>query len=221
MNIKQIRLQNFDFLVKENLNGSTATAAKFFAKHQSYISRLRKGGKNGWIGDEFAREIENKMNLDAGAMDSKLWEQNTVLSVFDIQASCGGGMLAESACPDLIRDITLTKLAIKDLLGMDNLKNINLCSTCGDSMEPTIPRNSIALVKMDIKEFKNSGVYLFTFQDFIYIKRLHRGRDGVIHVTSDNQKYSGGDFIIKKEEYDQLIVHAQFWKVLPLDFIDV
>ena len=88
-------------------------------------------------------------------------------------------------------------------------------------MEPTIPPKSITLIKTDVVEFESSGVYLFTFQGYTYIKRLARGKAGVIHVTSDNPIYSKSDFVIEPSEFDDLFIHGKFWKVLPLDFLDI
>ncbi|WP_246830759.1 MULTISPECIES: helix-turn-helix domain-containing protein [Neisseria] len=142
------------------------------------------------------------------------------LDLYDVSASCGSGHLNVDY-PELLHSLEIPKTALKELLGTDNLHGVKLMSPDGDSMEPTIPPKSITLIKTDVAEFESSGVYLFTFQGYTYIKRLARGKAGVIHVTSDNPIYSKSDFVIEPEEFDDLFIHGKFWKVLPLDFLDI
>ena len=142
------------------------------------------------------------------------------LDLYDVAASCGGGHL-NADYPELLHSLEIPKSALKELLGTDNLHGVKLMSPDGDSMEPTIPPKSITLIKTDVSDFESSGVYLFTFQGYTYIKRLARGKAGVIHVTSDNPIYSKSDFVIEPEECDDLFIHGKFWKVLPLNFLDI
>lgn len=142
------------------------------------------------------------------------------LDLYDVAASCGSGHL-NADYPELLHSLEIPKTALKELLGTDNLHGVKLLSPDGDSMEPTIPPKSITLIKTDVVEFESSGVYLFTFQGYTYIKRLARGKAGVIHVTSDNPIYGKSDFVIEPEEFDDLFIHGKFWKVLPLDFLDI
>ena len=142
------------------------------------------------------------------------------LDLYDVAASCGSGHL-NADYPELLHSLEIPKSALKELLGTDNLHGVKLMSPDGDSMEPTIPLKSITLIKTDVADFESSGVYLFTFQGYTYIKRLARGKAGVIHVTSDNPIYGKSDFVIEPEEFDDLFIHGKFWKVLPLDFLDI
>ena len=142
------------------------------------------------------------------------------LDLYDVAASCGSGHL-NADYPELLHSLEIPKAALKELLGTDNLHGVKLMSPDGDSMEPTIPPKSITLIKTDVVDFESSGVYLFTFQGYTYIKRLARGKAGVIHVTSDNPIYGKSDFVIEPDEFDDLFIHGKFWKVLPLDFLDI
>ena len=145
---------------------------------------------------------------------------STTLKLYDMKASCGLGTVIPEF-PELLRTIEIPNDALIELLGTTNLHGVQLMPPDGDSMEPTIPRRSITLIKTDIDKFQDSGVYLITFDGYTYIKRLARGKSGVIKVISDNKLYSDTDFDIKPNEVDQLIVHGKFWKALPLDFVDV
>ena len=142
------------------------------------------------------------------------------LDLYDVAASCGGGHINPDF-PELLYSLEIPRPALKELLGTDNLHGVKLISPDGDSMEPTVPAKSVALIRTDVSDFAAGGVYLFTFQGYTYIKRLSRGKAGVIHVTSDNPIYGKSDFVIEPEEFDDLFIHGKFWKVLPLDFLDI
>lgn len=170
-----------------------------------------------------AREIDymaDTVDSEKLAAYQKSTTDTTTLYLYDWSASCGHGVLNHDF-PELLRTIEIPNDALQELLGTTNLKGVHLMPPDGDSMEPTIPRRSITLIKTDIAEFKSSGVYLITFDGYTYIKRLSRGKHGIIKVTSDNRSYAATDFEITPEEYEQLTVHGRFWKTLPLDFLDI
>lgn len=142
------------------------------------------------------------------------------LDLYDVAASCGGGHINPDF-PELLYSLEIPRPALKELLGTDNLHGVKLISPDGDSMEPTVPQKSITLIKTDVNEFQTGGIYLFTFDGYTYIKRLSRGKGGAIHATSDNRHYAPSDFLITPEEADKFHIHGKFWKVLPLDFLDI
>lgn len=146
--------------------------------------------------------------------------ETTTINLFDVSASCGHGVVNPDY-PQLLRSIEIPNDALFELLGTNNPTNVQLMPPDGDSMEPTIPQKSITLIKTDVNEFQTGGIYLFTFDGYTYIKRLSRGKGGAIHATSDNRHYAQSDFLINPEEADKFHIHGKFWKVLPLDFLDL
>ena len=218
--------------------GSQAALARQIDKAPAQISQWINAvpsstGKPRSLKAGTAREIERKTGKPTGWFDQPetdsaiislktelIIKDTTTLYLYDVAGACGGGHL-NPEYPELLRSLEIPNTALQELLGTTNLKGVQLCPPDGDSMEPAIPRRSITLIKTDIGEFQNSGVYLITFQGYTYIKRLARGKGGVIHVTSDNPAYAKSDFDIEPYEYEQLIVHGKFWKTLPLDFLDL
>lgn len=154
------------------------------------------------------------------AMGEDALAETTTLQLMDVAGSCGQGVV-NPEYPSLLRSIEIPDAALLQLLGTTNLNNVELVSPDGDSMEPTIPRKSIILAKTNTSVFDGSGIYFFTLDGYSYIKRLARGKHGVIKATSDNPAYSGTNFEISPEEFDQLTIHAKLWKVLPLEFLDI
>lgn len=226
------KLQNFLF------DGKQKNLADAIGKSPAQLNQWLNGYRN--LSDGMALQIERTLGLPWGWLNSSdkvplslldgnrpsenlsgdLPNDRVRLDLYDVAASCGSGHL-NADYPELLHSLEIPKSALKELLGTDNLHGVKLMSPDGDSMEPTIPPKSITLIKTDVADFESSGVYLFTFQGYTYIKRLARGKAGVIHVTSDNPIYSKSDFVIEPEEFDDLFIHGKFWKVLPLDFLDI
>lgn len=201
-------------LVGQWFNGQTGLGKKpllAFEKKTRFSTRWLADG----LGEKYRKDVEKYREVDFSD-----GPETARLDLYDVAASCGSGHL-NADYPELLHSLEIPKSALKELLGTDNLHGVKLMSPDGDSMEPTIPPKSITLIKTDVVDFESSGVYLFTFQGYTYIKRLARGKAGVIHVTSDNPIYSKSDFVIEPEEFDDLFIHGKFWKVLPLDFLDI
>ncbi|WMY91905.1 LexA family transcriptional regulator [Snodgrassella communis] len=200
-------------LVNQWFNGETGLGKKpliEFEKKTNFSFQWLAEGSGNKYKSGTNNEIVGKTTLS----------NTTILKQYDMRASCGFGS-CNPDFPELLRTIEIPNNALVELLGTQNLNSVELMPPDGDSMEPTIPRRSITLIKTDIDKFQDSGVYLITFDGYTYIKRLARGKSGVIKVMSDNKRYADSDFDIKPDELDLLIIHGKFWKALPLDFIDI
>ncbi|PIT24096.1 hypothetical protein BGI36_01325 [Snodgrassella communis] len=173
-------------------------------------------------GSKYKTDRENEIVTTTSLSNITVSTQSntTILRLYDMRASCGFCSYYPDF-PELLRTIEIPNNALVELFGTQNLNGVELMPPDGDSMEPTIPRRSITLIKTDIDKFQDSGVYLITFDGYTYIKRLARGKSGVIKVISDNKRYADSDFDIKPDELDRLIIHGKFWKALSLDFMDI
>lgn len=208
-------------LVNQWFKGDTGLGKKpllEFEKKTNFSSQwLAEGSGNKY---KLGRDNENITTTTLSTTIIPTQSNTTILRLYDMRASCGFGS-CNPDFPELLRTIEIPNNALVELLGTQNLNSVELMPPDGDSMEPTIPRRSITLIKTDIDKFQDSGVYLITFDGYTYIKRLARGKSGVIKVISDNKRYADSDFDIKPDELDRLIIHGKFWKALPLDFIDI
>lgn len=206
-------------LVNQWFKGDTGLGKKpllEFEKKTNFSSQWLAEG----LGSKYKNNRDNEISTTLSNTIVPSEGNTTVLKLYDIRVSCGFGS-CNTDFPEFLRTIEIPNKALVELLGTQNLNGVELMPPDGDSMEPTIPRRSITLIKTYINKFQNSGVYLITFDGYTYIKRLARGKSGVIKVMSDNKQYADSDFDIKPDELDRLIIHGKFWKALPLDFIDI
>lgn len=219
---KQIELANFAKVSKGLVNQWFTGDSGLGKKSLLELSNKTRFSAQ-WLADGTGPKYKTSDTVPLTQKPSTLETVNSnsiTLKLYDMSASCGQGNLIPEF-PVLLRTIEIPNDAIIDLLGTTNLQGVQLMPPDGDSMEPTIPRRSITLIKTDIDKFQNSGIYLITFDGYTYIKRLARGKSGVIKVISDNKLYSDTDFDIAPNELDRLIIHGKFWKALPLDFLDI
>lgn len=140
---------------------------------------------------------ESSEKLSAGNVtELKLKNKNDVsyVTYYDIAASAGAGHLVEYV-PS--KQIELSE-ALKIALNIQNPNKSKLLNMEGDSMHPTLKDKSILAIE-SLDSFKQDGVYVFTFDSTLYVKRLQKGRDG-IKVISDNPIYDA--WFINRDEVD-------------------
>jgi phage repressor protein C with HTH and peptisase S24 domain len=105
---------------------------------------------------------------------------------YDLSVSAGNGLLAvDGAEKDRLAfsNAWLSKMGIAADLAA-------LVSVRGDSMAPTIPDGSTVLVDARQKDVTSGGIFAFTFDGEVFVKRLTAGKGATaISMTSDNPAY--------------------------------
>ncbi len=107
--------------------------------------------------------------------------------IYSVEASAGNGAL--NAFEHVHSYMDIPAAYIRDRLGVSS-KKIEGIFVVGDSMEPTLVEGDIAFVDRSAiaQSGRAEGVYVFRFNDQLYIKRLqHQGPKLV--VKSDNAAY--------------------------------
>ncbi|WP_299142155.1 S24 family peptidase [uncultured Vibrio sp.] len=118
------------------------------------------------------------------------------LRLYDVAASAGTGSLVEY---EPSREIELSE-SLRRILGITNPINARLLHVQGDSMIPTLQDGSLIAIE-SIDNFINDGIYVFNWDEELFIKRLQRIKEGV-RVMSDNNKYEPWE-ITKDEMQDR------------------
>ncbi len=84
----------------------------------------------------------------------------------------------------------------------------------GDSMEPRIPDNSIAIIDTEIKEFEHRSVAAFLVNGKSYIRRIVK-QNSKEYLVSDNPNYDP----IFLDQNDEVIVVGKVIKLIVENFI--
>lgn len=121
---------------------------------------------------------------------------NTVrVEILDIEASAGNGTFLTRAEQGLLaQEFDLD--FFRRQFGRTDAKNLKIIAVKGDSMAPTLESGDLLYVDVSENYFSADGLYVFTFDDHTFIKRLQkRGRE--MWAMSDN-----------KEKYEPWQIHT-------------
>ena len=207
MNKFEIRRLNLIRLKDEYCDGKVVNLARVLNKDQGYVSRLlyeegKKYKKN--IADKLVSDIESSFGLQRGWLDGLTSDSNqpikqninkknngndgVKIEVLDISASCGDGVITEREFASVLRSIEFTHEFALKMFGRRSTELIKVITAKGDSMTPTIKSGANVFVDTKINYFDGDGVYVFIFDNEIYIKRLQITGTEII-VISDNSIY--------------------------------
>ena len=104
----------------------------------------------------------------------------------NVSVSAGGGAYEDE---DNYESLELPEYFLNILGGKDNIKNIEAINVVGDSMEPTLNSNNIIFVDKTKNEISKDGVYAFTTNHGLFVKRIQKRVDGLLDIISDNKDY--------------------------------
>lgn len=230
----EIRRLNLIKLKDELCGGKIVSLAKRLNKDQGFVSRLlyeegKKYKKN--IADKLVSDIEQAFNLPRGwldglSTDNQLSDLNinqdnngkngVKIDVLDISASCGNGIITEREFASVLRSIEFTPDYAAKLFGRRSTEYIKVITAKGDSMTPTIKSGANIFVDTKINYFDGDGVYVFVFDNEIYIKRIQVTGTEVI-VISDNLVYE--KWRLDKKSLQNFYIQGKVFVGQNIDYI--
>ncbi len=123
-----------------------------------------------------------------GQVGDEVW-----IAHYDVRAAMGGGEIPHDY-PEMLQDVRISPKHLREL-GVEFTEHyhLKLVTGWGQSMAPTIKHRDPLLVDVSIREFVGDGIYLFSYDDMLYIKRLQKkGRDH-FKMISDNTNHPAED----------------------------
>jgi phage repressor protein C with HTH and peptisase S24 domain len=131
-------------------------------------------------------------------------ERYVDIPVYDVVASMGLG----AAMPDydtVVDNLRLTKTWVqRHIPGASHTSNLAVISGYGDSMKPTFDDGDILLVDRAVHTLTLDAVYVLSFNDQLFIKRIQRRPDGSVAIISDNKVYD--PIVVPSKEKDSIQV---------------
>lgn len=137
---------------------------------------------------------------------------NTVrIDILDVEVSAGNGAYLSPTEQGLLsQEFDLT--FFRQQFGRADAKHLKLITVKGDSMAPTLESGDLLYVDVSENYFSADGLYVFTFDDHTFIKRLQkRGRE--MWAISDN-KEEYKEWEIKQD--DPVYIHGRVVFSLPM-----
>ncbi|KDD65553.1 Cro/Cl family transcriptional regulator [Pseudomonas mandelii PD30] len=127
-----------------------------------------------------------------GLVGDEVW-----IAHYDIRGAMGGGQIAHDH-PEMFKDVRISPKHLREL-GVDFEEHFHLkmVTGWGQSMEPTIKHRDPLIVDVNIRDFVGDGIYLFSWDDHIYIKRLQVADEDHFEMISDNSRHK--DRMIRRD----------------------
>lgn len=125
-----------------------------------------------------------------------------------VRAMMGAG--SDGATSDVVTLVRVTEEGLRRRLirtTFTSLGNLKLLSAYGDSMAGTFEDGDVILVDTGVREIDRDGVYVYSRDGELQMKRLQREDDGSLTVISDNPRYR--DRRIAREDRAVYQVHGR------------
>lgn len=123
-----------------------------------------------------------------GQVGDEVW-----IAHYDVRGAMGGGQIPHDY-PEMLQDVRVSPKHLREM-GVEFTEHyhLKLVTGWGQSMAPTIKHRDPLLVDVSIREFVGDGIYLFSHDEMLYIKRLQKkGRDH-FKMISDNTNHPAED----------------------------
>ena len=119
-----------------------------------------------------------------GAVGDEVW-----IAHYDVRAAMGGGQIPHDY-PEMLQDVRVSPQHLREM-GVEFKEHFHLkmVTGWGQSMAPTIKHRDPLLVDISIREFVGDGIYMFSWEGHLYIKRLQWVGDEQITMLSDNPRH--------------------------------
>lgn len=119
-----------------------------------------------------------------GVVGDEVW-----IAHYDVRAAMGGGQIPHDY-PEMLQDVRVSPQHLREM-GVEFKEHFHLkmVTGWGQSMAPTIKHRDPLLVDVSIREFSGDGIYMFSWEGHLYIKRLQWMGDDRLKMISDNTRH--------------------------------
>lgn len=170
-------------------NYSSADLVKqMLAKHGRGLSEEARA-RIAEVVEEVALESNstNVVKVDftrAGQVGDEVW-----IAHYDVRAAMGGGQIPHEY-PEMLQDVRVSPKHLREMgVTFKEHFHLKMITGWGQSMAPTIKDRDPLLVDITIREFTGDGIYLFSHDEMLYVKRLQKKGKDRFKMISDNKHH--------------------------------
>jgi transcriptional regulator with XRE-family HTH domain len=195
-----VPIEKFSKRLASEISGLTSAADHINASSESTSAAdmvrqmLSKHGKG--LSDDARRRLLAAAEADdaggvieldyyrPGAMGDEVW-----IAHYDVRAAMGGGQIPHDY-PEMFQDVRVSPQHLREM-GVEFKEHFHLkmVTGWGQSMAPTIKHRDPLLVDVSVREYSGDGIYMFSWEGHLYIKRLQWIGDQQISMLSDNPRH--------------------------------
>ncbi|MEE4662739.1 S24 family peptidase [Pseudomonas alliivorans] len=146
-------------------------------------------------------------NVVVGDFSRRLRDDEIEIPQYDVAGSMGPGQFLPKEYIETVRNITVrTEYLREQGITYTHDNNLSVITGFGESMGATFASGDPLIVDQGVNEVVVDGVYVFTLDGMLYIKRLQR-LPKMLRMLSDNETFPPYD--IKGAELDSIVIHAR------------
>ncbi|PVX40566.1 phage repressor protein C with HTH and peptisase S24 domain [Pasteurella langaaensis DSM 22999] len=131
-------------------------------------------------------------------------EDSIVIDVLNVEASAGNGSNGDLV--EVVSQLHYVPKQFYTYFRGINPSNIRVINIKGDSMYPTFSTGDMIFVDIKVNYFDGDGIYVFTYKNNIYVKRLQLAGEMLL-VLSDNPTYKQWE--ITEENLEELHIQGK------------
>ncbi|MFJ3121070.1 helix-turn-helix transcriptional regulator [Pseudomonas protegens] len=190
--------------------GATQSAADQIRQMLSRVKGLASTTRDRIIAA--ADETSNVITVDfsrPGQVGDEVW-----IAHYDVRAAMGGGQIPHEY-PEMLQDVRVSPKHLREMGVMFKEHfHLKMITGWGQSMSPTIKDRDPLLVDITIREFTGDGIYLFSHDGMLYVKRLQKKGKDRFKMISDNKHHEPED--IRAEDTHILARVLYVWNGQPV-----
>ncbi|MEQ4313761.1 S24 family peptidase [Pseudomonas syringae pv. tagetis] len=123
-----------------------------------------------------------------GVVGDEVW-----IAHYDVRAAMGGGQIPNEY-PEMLQDIRVSPKHLREMgVTFKEHFHLKMITGWGQSMAPTIKDRDPLLVDVTVREFTGDGIYLFSYDEMLYVKRLQKKGKDRFKMISDNKHHDPED----------------------------
>ncbi|MDF3868460.1 XRE family transcriptional regulator [Pseudomonas denitrificans (nom. rej.)] len=123
---------------------------------------------------------------------------------YDIRGAMGNGQVPADYM-EMLKDVKVSESHLRKIgVTYDDPNHLKMVYGWGNSMYPTIKHADPMIVNISVQAFNGDGVFIFTWQGHLYIKRLQVQDAEHFEMISDNKQHK--DRVIRM---DETYIHAR------------
>jgi transcriptional regulator with XRE-family HTH domain len=134
-----------------------------------------------------AEHGDNVITVDfsrPGQVGDEVW-----IAHYDVRAAMGGGQIPQEY-PEMLQDVRVSPQHLREMgVRFKEHFHLKMITGWGQSMAPTIKDRDPLLVDVTIREFTGDGIYLFSHDEMLYVKRLQKKGKERFKMISDNERH--------------------------------
>ena len=187
-----------------SLSGAAEKVLALLEKHGKTLTPQAQERLLGAVSESLDDDRAGKVVTGNFSRAPKLLDGDILIPQYDLRASMGHGQVPADYV-EFMRNVVVSGVQLEKLgLDFTSPANLSIITGWGESMAPTIKSKDPVIVDRGITEFIGDGVYVISWDDMLYIKRLQNAGDGKLDLISDNPKHKA-----RVVSADEVTIHAK------------